>query len=107
MTECGLFLSLDKLSSEYTPGDAHPKSLDDSKNTPKLKESKPSYASAASKSSQEKLKYETPSQNTRSKDKESSVDAPPSHCQVGDHVYFHSKKGKLYYGSVEWTGGKE
>ncbi len=35
------------------------------------------------------------------------MDVPPYQYQVGDRVLFHSKKGKLYYGSVEWTGRKE
>ncbi len=91
---CGLFVSLDKLSSEYTPGGSHPEALDDSRNKSKLKESKPFYASAACKSSQEKL---TPSR----------VDSPQCQFQVGDCVLFHNKQGKPHYGSVEWTGRKE
>ncbi len=104
---CGLFVSLDKLSPEYTPGGSHPEALDDSRSTPKLKESKPSYVNAASRSSQEKLKYETPSQSTRSKAKESSDDSVPFQYQVGDRVLFHNKQGKPHYGSVEWTGRKK
>ena len=108
MRGCGLFVSLDKLSSEYTPCGSHPEALDDSKNNPNLKENRASYAKATSKGYQEKQKYEAPAHNTRSQAKESSVDSQlPSQYQVGDRVLSHSKHGKPYYGSVEWIGRKE
>ncbi len=58
-------------------------------------------------SSQEKLKYETPSQSTRYKAKESSDDSVTFQYQVGDRVLFRSKQGEPHYGSVQWTGRKE
>ncbi len=39
---CGLFVSLDKLVSEYAPCGSNPEALHDCRSTPKLKESKPS-----------------------------------------------------------------
>ncbi len=35
------------------------------------------------------------------------MDSPPFRYQVGDRVLMDSKRGKRYYGSVEWTGRKE